>query len=315
MTVCGPGLTALAAGQTYDLNDGDAIRLLSYDLGLAEVRRLSQRSPLQQGDTDLGYRIAPRYVDLAWAIYASTLIGYRDLRETFLTVWVPREDPVRLTFAFEDRTRALDLHLDGELNWAGRNGTVERVTGVFKASDPRLYDPDIHTVPFSLEAAGAGAGGWPIDWPIPWAIGSDVLNMTLNLTYAGASRLAAPEYPRIRIFGPITDPAITNETTGEVIDLSGGTGLALADPTEWVDIDLAGPDRRDAKTLRDQDGASVDHFLTPASDLATWHLAPAGEKLSDGSWATGTNVIRASGTGVTSQTLITMNYYDRYYGV
>lgn len=314
MTSCGPSLSALAAGQVYDLNDGTEIALLTYDLGLSPVRRLAQRSPLQDGDTDLGYRIDPRFTDLGWVLRGASLTDYRDIRARFQEVWVPRDTPTVLTFTFEDRVRALGVHLDGELNWGERAGTLEKVSGVFKASDPRLYDPSIHTAQFSLAGTGGGAG-WPIPWPIPWPIGDDTLNLALDLLYADGSRLGAPEYPRITIFGPITDPVITNETTGEVIDLSGGTGLTLADATEWVEIDLAGPDRRDAKTIRDQDGNSLDQFLAATSDLATWHLAPAGERLPDESWSTGTNVVRVTGSGVTSQTLVTLNYYDRYWAV
>lgn len=314
MTPCGPALTARIAGQEYDLNSGE-IMLLNYDLGLAPVRRLAQRSPLQSGDSDLGFRVDPRYVDLAWAVKGSSLIDYRNIRERFMEVWVPRADAVVVTFTFEDRVRALDLHLDGELNWAERVGVVERVTGVFKASDPRLYDPTARTVLFTLEGAGAGGLGWAIPWPIPWSIGSDVLNLALTFLYAQGSRLSAVEYPRITIFGPITNPVITQVTTGEEINLSSNGGLTLATTADWVEINLAGPDRRDAKTVRNQAGASVDQYLTAGSDLATFHLAPAGERLPDGSWATGTNVIRVSGTGVTTQTLVTVNYYDRYNGV
>lgn len=311
----GPALTALAAGQLYDLNDGEEIRLLDFDLGLASVRRLSQRSPLQQGDTDLGYRVDPRYVDLVWAIKGNSLPHYRDVRARILEVWTPRDDAVQVVFTFEDRVRALDLHLDGELNWFERSGVIEKVSGVFKASDPRLYDPSIHTALFSLSSSIGGGSGWPIPWPIPWPIGSDVLDLAFSIDYAGSSRLAAPEYPIIRVRGPISNPVIMNETTNEQIDLSANGGLILADPTKWVDIDLAGPARRDAKTIRDQDGNSADQYLTTDSDFATWHLAPAGELLYDGSYATGTNVIRVTGSGVTSNTLVTMNYYDRYNGV
>lgn len=313
---CGPQLSAAVAGQVYDLNDGQEIALLDYDLGLAGIRRLSQRAPLQHGDTDLGFRVDPRFADLFWVINGhGSLIDYRNIRARFLEVWVPRDDPVVVTFTFEDRTRALDLYLDGELNWYERIGTIEKVSGVFKAPDPRLYDPEVHTVLFSLASAGVGGDGWTIPWAIPWAIGSDALNLALTINYAGGSRLAAPEFPFIRVRGPMTDPVITQETTGETIDLSANGGLALADPTEWVDIDLAGYDRRDSKTVRDQDGNSVDQYLTTDSDLATFHLAPAGERLFDGSYATGSNVIRVSGTGVTSQTLVSMTYYDRYNAV
>ena len=310
------GLIATVAGLSYDLNDSE-IMLLDYDLSLAATRRLGQRSPSQiYGDSDLGFRMDPRYLDLFWAIHGSSLANYLTIRERILTVFQPRDnDAVQLIFDFDGLQRAVDVNLDGELLWRDRVQWVEKVSGVFKASDPRLYDPDMHTVLFSLEAGGVAPTGWPIPWPIPWAVGTDVLNMAVNIDYAGLSRLGAPEYPVIRIFGPIDSPVITNEITGEIIDLTDNGGLFLVDPTKWVEIDLANPPRRDAKTILDQDGNSAEEYLTTASDFATFHIAPAGERLYDGSYCTGTNVIRVYGTGVTSETLATMRYFDRYLGI
>ena len=305
-----PLLTATAAGRVYDLNDGEEIRLLAYDLGLAAVRRLAQRAPAQNGDTDLGYRTDARYLDLFFAIHGTTVADYRDIRERFLTIFQPRDDdPVQLVFDFGDRIRAVDVNLTSELAWKERIERTEKVSGVFKASDWRLYDPEIRTVLFSLSAGGLPVTGWPIPWPIPWAIGTDVLDMTVDITYAGLSRLGAPEYPLFRILGPITDPVLTNETTGELIDLSDNGGLILVDPTEWVDIDLT------EKMMLDQDGNSVDEFLTTNSDLSTFHLAPAGERLPAGAYCTGINSIRVTGSGINSETVVVMSYFDRYSGV
>lgn len=315
MTACGPQLTATIAGVTYDLNDGEEISLLAYDLGISSIRRLSQRTPTQLGDTDLGWRMDPRFADFFWAVKGADVPDYRNVRARFLEIWVPRDDPVVLTFTFETFVRALDVVVDGELAWTDRVAQIEKVSGVFKASDPRLYDPAIHTQLFDLAGSGAGGAGWAIPWAIPWAIGSDILNMTVDLLYANGSRLAAPEFPVLRVQGPITNPVIYNLVTDETIDLSGNGGLVLATTSDYVDIDLAGAARRDSKTIRDETGASMDQYLTTASDFATWHLAPAGEKLFDGSFATGHNVIQVTGTGVTVQTLVAMNYYDRFQGL
>lgn len=309
-----PALTAVVAGQSYDLNDGQEIRLLDYDLGMAEIRRLSQRAAAQIGDTDVGYRWEPRYLDLVWGIVGSSLSDYRDIRERLQTVFLPRTYATQLIFAFGDRTRALDVHLDGELLWSDRVEVAERVSGIFKASDPRLYDPAVHAVTFSFDSISGGGDGMPVPLAIPWEVGADVLDLVIDVTYAGASKMAAPEYPVIRIAGPIEDPVITNETTGEVIDLSGEGGLVLSDSSEWVDVDLASPPG-DAKTITDQDGNSAEQYLTTDSDLATFHLAPAGELLSSGIYATGVNSIRVTGDNVTQLTVVTLRYYDRYYGV
>lgn len=310
-----PAVTANIAGQSYNLNS-DEIRLNSYDLGMASIRRLSQRSPSQlYGDTDLGFRMDPRFSDFQWTIRGSSLSGYRDLREEFMSIWVPRfDDAVQLIFDFDDRIRALDVVLDGELLWNNRAGTIEQVSGVFRAADPRLYDPELVTVLFDL-AGSSGNDGWSIPWPVPWPIGTSILNLTKTINYAGLSRLAAVEFPIIRVIGPITNPVIENETTEEVIDLSAEGGLILADSSEWVQIDLSNSPRRDSKTIRDQDGESIDQYLTTDSDLATWHLAPAGELLLSEAYATGQNIITVSGTGVDATTQVSLRYYDRYLAV
>ncbi|NUM45999.1 MAG: hypothetical protein HUU38_14935 [Anaerolineales bacterium] len=315
-------LTARIAGLTYDLNS-EAIRLLDYDLGLATATRLSQRTPGQQGDTDLGFRLAPRFLNLYWIMAAATNTDYRANRKTMLEVFQPRDnDAVVLTFDFGGGLlRNVDVNLDGPLLFSQRVEWIEHCSGVFKAADPRLYHPDIKTVLFNLAGTGSATQGWEIPWEIPWEIGTDTLNATANILYAptlegdSGSRLGAVEYPVIRIFGPVENPVITNETTGDVIALTDEGGLVLADETEWVEIDLADPPRRDAKTILDQDGNSAAHYLTPESDFFSWHLAPAGERLPAGNYGDGVNVIRVVGANVTAVTRVVMNYYDRYVGV
>lgn len=309
-----PGLTANVAGESYDLNS-DQIRLLDYDLSLAPSRRLSQRSPSQNGDTDLGFRIDPRFSDFFWMINGSTLSNYRDLRELMMEIFQPRDDdPVQMIFDFGDRIRALDVNLDGSLLFRDRSESREGVSGVFKSSDWRLYDPELKTVIFDLAGSSGSNLGWPIDWPVPWPIGTDTLNLTKTITLSEASRLGAVEFPVIRLIGPIDDPVIENLTTAEKIDLSDNGGISLADSSEWVEIDLSNFPRRDSKTIRNQDGESVDQYLSTDSDLATFHLAPAGELLSSGSYATGNNLINVSGTGVDATTQVSLRYYDRYQG-
>jgi len=312
-----PGLTANIAGRSYDLNS-DQIVLNAYDLNLSSVNRLSQRSPAQiYGDTDLGFRMSPRFSDFEWTIRGADLDDYRARRGEFVEIWTPRvDDPVQLVFDFGGGLiRALDLVLDDELVWMNRNGKIEQVSGVFKSSDPRLYAPDLITVTFDLAGSSGSNQGWPIPWPIPWPIGANVLNLTQSIEYAGLSRLGAVEYPVIRIFGPISSPAIVNETTEEMIDLSADGGLSLADSSEWVEIDLTDFPRRDSKTIRDQDGNSADNYMSTGSDLATWHLAPKGEKLPSGAYCDGINNITVTGTGVDATTEVSLRYYDRYHAV
>lgn len=308
------GLQATIAGRSYDLNDRRKLRLLAYDgLGLANSRRLAQRGPRQQGDTDLGQRTDPRYIELAWLLEAVTLAQYYELREMMLEIFRAREDdPVQLSFAFADGTqRAADVYVDGVLDFPAQDRAhiVQRFSGIFKASDYRLYDPTAKTAAF----LPAGEGGLPIPFTVPIPIGGDTISATLTLNYANGSRLAAPEYPVLTVYGPITDLVVENTTTGEKIDLTGNGGLTVNVGTTVV-IDLDNAPRRDSKTIRRGTGESVDEYLTTDSDLATWHLAPAGEKLPAGTYGDGNNVISVSGTGVNGMTQVVLAYYDRYEG-
>ena len=313
----GLGVTATSAGITYNLNDRISIFLEGYDgLGLANNRRLSQRYPGQRGDTDLGYSTGSRFVDLAWRINGRDLPHYYELRETFLSLWRPRDnDPVQVIFNFPGgKLRAVDLVVDGELDYpsGGRNFTMQQFSGVFKASDPRLYDPTLRRVEFELLD---GTGGLPIPFTIPIPIGQSSLNTTNTITYASGSRLAAIEYPVITIHGPISSPIIENITTGETISLIDEGGLVVGHG-EFVVADLSGKPRRDSKTIRNQNGESVEQYLSTDSDLESWHLSHAGEKLLSNSYnTTGENIIRVRGENVNAVTRVLIEYYDRYEGV
>lgn len=310
------GVIAKSAEQSYDLNDRQEVFLLGYDgLGLPNHRRLTQRGPDQNGDTDLGFRIDPRFVDLVWHIQTGSLSRYYALRERFLTLWRGRDqDPVQVIFLIEGvGKRAADLVLDGTLDFppADRRFTAQQFSGIFKASDWRLYDPDVNNIEFTT----GSEGGLPIPFTIPIPIGRGVINETFIVTYANGSRLAAPEYPVITIYGPVTSPIIENLTTDEKIDLSANGGLSVA-AGDWVQIDLSGKPRRDSKTIRDQDGNSVEEYLSTDSDLVTWHLSFAGELLSDGTYnQDGNNALRVSGSGANPTTRIAISYYNRYEGV
>lgn len=309
----GIGLKATVAGQTYNLNDGREIRLEVYDLGMAPAQRLWQRGPGQRGRTNLGAVGEPRFLDLAWRVTGFDLPRFYALREQMQTVFRPRQnEPVQLIFAFPGGVRrAVDVYLDGEMLFADRQHTTTRVSGTFVADDPRLYNPTLRTAVFALLDS---SGGLPVPFTVPIPIGADALNAIQSITYAEGSRLAAEEYPVIIINGPITNPVVENITTGQQIALTASGGLIL-DEGEFVTIDLSGGSRRDAKTIRDQNGASITEYLATDSDLATWHLAFSGELLSSGLYADGTNLVRVAGSDVNLITSAELRWYDRYEGI
>lgn len=309
------GLIGNVAGLSVNLNDRGNIRLIAYDgLGIPNTRRLSQRAPAQNGDTDLGFRIDPRFLDMVWFIEGQTLDHYYTLREQFLALWRPRDnDTVQLVFYLAGgRKRALDVNIEGSFDfpYADRTHRQSRFSAILKASDYRLYDPDLRTVAFQLLQS---SGGFPVDTPVPVPIGAGAINTVQTILYANGSRIAAPEFPIITIYGPIENPVVENLTTQEKIELTANGGLSLSSG-QFVVIDLDGKPRRDSKTIRDQNGDSVSQYLTTDSDLATFHLSYAGERLPDGTYNDGTNEIRVLGDNVNLNTRVDIQYYDRYLG-
>lgn len=311
--VKGLGLDARNGGTHWDLNIPGRLVLRGYDgLGLMDFARLFQRAPKQRGVTDLGYSQAARYISLQWAMYARTQPEYRNLRDHLMGAFYPREfDAIRLTFNWDSsRVRAVDVNLEGSLDFTSgaRVKSSGIVSALVKAADPRLYDPTQITATFSPVT---GNTGWLIDWPIPWFLAEGNVNGTVTINYANGDRTAAPEYPVLRVQGPIEDPIITNTTTNEKVEL---TGLLIG-AGSYATVDLAGGPFRDASpNIRDNTGASVEQYLSSDSDLSTWHLAPAGELLFDGARCDGNNVIRLQGTGGTSATRLDVIYYNRYVG-
>jgi hypothetical protein len=304
-------LTATIAGQSYNLN-GPNMRLQPYDLGMPAQRRLWQRSPSQNGRTELGGLWEPRFLDLSWKLIGLTLENFWDLRQEIQEVFVFRgAEPVVLTFQLAGGlTRSLDVFLDGELSW-GRKHTNTTVSGVFVAPDWRLYEPTPYTVTYDT----GGGGGLPIPFTIPVPIGASSLRAaTGTIPYANGSRLAAPEFPVIVLTGPMRNPVIQNTTTGERIALTDNGGLMLG-AGEFVTVDLSGLPRRDSKTIRNQNGEDISQYLTTDSDFNTFHLAPAGERLFNGTIATGDNTIIVTADGLTALSSVSLRYYNRYAGV
>jgi hypothetical protein len=106
-------------------------------------------------------------------------------------------------------------------------------------------------------------------------------------------------YPIITINGPIANPVITNTTTGDILDFTGGT---VGTAETWV-IDT----RYGFKSAL-SGTTSVERYLSNDSDLATFRLAP------DPVVTGGTNVVTVSGTAMGSATQVTLAYYNRYMG-
>jgi len=292
-----PTLEALPPiGGTYVLSDGNPFAIVSSEEGGPPVRRLTDRGPLQDGDSDLDFRLDPLTWPLGLRIYASDNSTHYTNRTLLRRIFRPSRTPTKLRWTLENGdVRQLDCHVNGRLIFASGNqdGFTQRCVVPLRAADPTWYDPTQQAAVFGI----GGGDAWAIPWAIPWGIGAATVDQTLAIVYAGTWRT----YPVVVITGPINNPIITNQTTGDKLDFT-GTNLSVGD---IYTIDCA----PGVKSVTDQASTNRIDKLTDDSDLATFALEADAEAPG------GVNSIRVQGTAATSATQVTLRYFVRYDGI
>ena len=291
-------IEAIVAGIAYDLsNIAEFIFQEESDLGMADVRRLTEAGPLQHGVTDVGFRLDARKFRLKLATNSDDAAALDERRAKLLRIFKPRMTALAIRKTLADGSlRQIDCHFSGGLSFrtSDRRGMVQVEVIELLAPDPTFYDPTAVAVPFGL-TGGGGSFGVPL--AVPWNVGSSVLNQAKAIEYAGTWQAD----PVVTIYGPITNAVITNETTGLKLDFTGVT----IDAGAYYVIDT----RYGYKTVAEDDGTNRIAALTDDSDLATFHLA--AEPDAPG----GVNSVRVTGTGVTAATQVYLSYFTRYVGI
>lgn len=289
-------ITYTTGGITYNLNGVNAslggvrLRYLGdQGFGLAPLHRITQRGPLQHGDTDLDFRLDPRIIQLPLIIEATTMDGGYAARAALLKIFSPVSGGGVLRVTTDAYDRAIQCTTLGGLDFNVEPGTSFHVRTVaqLRASDPTWYDP----TPISGGATPAVEGTpTPVPLTVPWTAGASNINSTISISNAGTWRA----YPIITAVGPITDLVITNTTTGDVIAVDG----TIPNGDTWV-IDLS----YGRKTVTDQDDVNQIASITAASSLATWSLEP------------GANSVTVTGSSPGASSAVSIIYYTRYIGV
>ncbi len=292
-------LQAIRAGTTYDLNDPTyGIICLGDDgFGAPGVSRLSQRSPMQHGTTDVGFFLTDRRLNLAFVIDAASQAALFAGRARLLKIFTPDDEPFTIKLTQDGgAVRCIDCHLIDELLFGitDRAYLTQRAVAALYAPDPVWYDPAQASQVFAL---GGGGGVFAVPLAVPVAVGASTIDQTTIVPYAGSWR----SEPIIRIVGPITGAVITNLATDEKLDFT-GTTIAAGD---YYEIDT----RFGYKTVKDAAGANKISKLTSDSNLATFHLEP------DPKAADGENGIRVAGTSANAATSVTLYWFSRYMGI
>jgi hypothetical protein len=291
-------LQAIVGGVTYDLSDVVNYKHLANDgFGLPPQRLLTESGPLQNGVSYLGFRLEPRILALGLFASASTENAYFSKRAEVLNIFKPSNTPIQLRFTKSNGdVRQIDTYYNGGLSLSSteRYNTNQKIAVQLFAPDPIWYDPVAVNVNFGITG---GSGGFSIPWAIPWSIGVSTLNQTTTVSYTGTWE----SFPIVTIYGPITNPVITNTATGDKLDFTGTT----VNTGEIYTIDT----RYGYKTVTDATGTNQISKLTADSDLTTFRLLAHPEATN------GANSIVVTGTNATTVTQVYLTYYNRYIGV
>jgi hypothetical protein len=279
---------------TLDISDLVKYHVIEFDgFGMSPVRRLTQRGPLQNGDTDVGFRLDPRTMRISVQAYGTTAAQFHSRREELLQLLKPGTDAVKLCWTLGDGTqRQIDCHISGGLSLGTSTLLKNNFRDVIelRASDPTWYDPNGG----SLQFAQTG-GGTPMPVPVlfPLTFGASTLNGAAVINLSDAN--AWDTFPIIYVTGPVTGLILTNTATGDKLDFTGatvGSGVTYT-------IDL----RYGYKTVIDSTSTNRISQITSDSNIATWRLVP------------GANSITATGTSIDANTRIYIQYNTRFIGV
>lgn len=256
-------------GITYDL-DGSVDRAIVTSLdgqGMPPIEYITQRGPLQHGETIIAYRLQPRVVQMIFRQNACNRQGYWDNRAELLNQLRPNRSvsgtvplPGQLRKIQPNNTvRDLDVVIESgpvfESNGADWDEWSFQEGLRFVAHDPTFYDPTAVVV----DASPPAITELSVPISVPLHFGAGTATVLTNQVYGG-TWLA---FPVITLTGPLEAAVITNLTTDEEIIFA-----KVLDGGEVVTIDL----RFGYKTVKDANGVNLLGFVT--GDLGSFHIEP-----------------------------------------
>lgn len=143
----------------YNLSDRNPFKLLSITgIGNAEIRRLEERGPFQDGTTDVGYRVDPRTLTLVIQVYGSSASDADTQRDKLASIFSPIANaPIRLYVQRDDgTTRQIDTYAVSQVDMPAqlpdRILNSQRVMVQLRAPNPFWYDPVIKYATFTASA-------------------------------------------------------------------------------------------------------------------------------------------------------------------
>jgi len=263
--------------------------------GMSPIEYVTQRGPFQHGETVLAAWLRPRTIDVIVRIQGCTRIEYWNIRRTLIDMFRPNRTPtlqpgilrkymanglVREWFVFPGGGLSFPSHDPNQWDEYSIRDLIR-----FTCYDPVARDPVPKSVVFTL---GGGSAQFPLQFPFTITGGGsgDTKTVVSNGTW--------DTFPSISIIGPASSVIITNLTTNEHIALSYNIPAS-----HTVAMNLA----YGAKSIMLDDTTNLVGFITPDSDIGTFHLRP------------GSNSVQVIASGTTAATQTALTWFDKDIGV
>lgn len=286
---------------TYNLSRQSSSFMVHYlgdeNFGMAPLHLITSRSPVQQGDTTLDFRLDPRIIQIPILVECFSLQEQYDVRNYLLSMFKPsNRDGVLTVVQPNGNVRQINTRVLGGLdfNMETSAGYSVRTVVRLRCSDPTWYDPEQISLPIVT------ISGTPTAYPkvYPVTYGTSAFGGSYDITYAGTWL----SYPIITVTGPVTNFSITNASKNQNITLITGTVIP-AGTTLRFDL------RYGYKTVTDSAGTNRISWVDSSSELAQFAIYPAPDVTDS------INSIVVTGTGTTTASSVTLAYYNRYIGI
>jgi len=268
--------------------------------GIAPITRIVQRGPFQDGDTDVDYRINPRVINLPIVIPGTNYGEMTTNRENLIQMFKPGNDTATLRHTLDPDNpypeyvfaRSIDVKVSGASMDASNTDFNVRAIIQLRADDPTWYNSTQNVQQMTYTQYGTPTP-YPKPYPVPY--GAESVNNTISVAYTGTVMAS----PILQCIGPLTNLTLV-DGAGRLIQFTS----SVPDGDIWT-IDL----RYGKKTVVNTAGISQFASLSIYSDLINWGLYP------DPTFDAGLQYLSVSATGTTSDSKVTMFWYDRYVGI
>jgi len=268
---------------------GGGLRFVGVDgTGIPPIRRLTERSALQHGVVDRGFRLDARRMTLQLATDLQNESQLDGIKDRITTAFSPTDDPLKLRIARDDSTiKQIDCFVDGEIDFpmSQRTGTLQHVAIPLLAPDPAWYYPTQQSDSVAITDGSTS-------------------HLTIDIT-----GWSWEEWPIITVTGPLdANYIVWLEPAGALLTFSSALPAG-----ESITIDC----RPNHKTiLRVSDGANKLGYLDPSA-VAYFEYAKIvppklSVMLSSISFATTNLIYVLNAAGTTGASAISAAWYKRY---